>query len=177
MSTYLEEIKTSMDFLAKDPKTIFLGYNVRCGYKGGKTLTNVNEQQLIETPVAEGLMMSMAVGLSIAGFKPVVYFERYDFILNAVDAIVNHLDKIQVMSKNQYKPKVIIRVVEGNKNNPLFTGITHTSNYTEAFKNMVNFPVVELSTKSNIQLAYKDAYNSNSSYMIIEKKDLYNENI
>ena len=65
-------------------------------------------------------------------------------MLNALDAIVNHLDKIGTMSQGQFRPAVILRVVVGNQHKPLYTGATHTQDFTEAVRRMVNFPVVTL---------------------------------
>jgi len=173
--TYKECIIKSTDKLAKNPAVIFLGYNVKIGMAGG-TLKNVPEDQLFETPVAENLMSGIAIGLSLEGFIPVVYYERFDFILNALDAIVNHLDKIEKISKGEFKPKVIFRVVVGMKNKPFYTGITHTQDFTEAMKRMVSFPIIKL-TKDNIEETYQKAIDSKQSIMIIEEKELYEEQI
>ena len=171
---YIDIIKQSMDFLGTDNKTIFIGYNVKFGSMGNKTLTDINKNQLIETPVAENLMMGLCIGMALEGYKPIIYFERFDFILNALDSIVNHLDKFKNISNNEYNPKVIIRVVQGNKINPLYTGDTHTQDFTEALKNLVSFNVVKLTDKNKILETYKNAYYSNMSSVIIEEKDLYN---
>lgn len=170
--TYKECLIESMDMLCKDNKTLFVGYNVKYGRANG-TLVNVDEKKLIETPVAENLMMGMSIGLSINGYKPVVYFERFDFILNAMDAMVNHLDKLKDISNEEYDPKVIIRVVIGGSKKPLFTGITHTQDFTEAIIKMVKFPVIKLENKEKINQYYTFAYNCNTSVMLIEERDLY----
>lgn len=172
---YKDALQQSMELLSTDTKRVFLGYNVRCGSKANGTLKNVNENQLIETPVAENLMMGMAIGMSIKGYKPVVYFERFDFILNALDSIVNHLDKMKEISKNEYDPSVIIRVVIGGSKNPLFTGITHTQDYTEAIKKMVSFPVIKLENSSDIIKYYEFAHLTNNSIMLIEERDRYGQ--
>jgi pyruvate/2-oxoglutarate/acetoin dehydrogenase E1 component len=174
--TYKESLTTSMDLLAMDPKTVFVGYNVRRGSMANGTLVNVPKKQLIETPVAENLMMGMAVGLSLEGFLPVVYFERFDFILNAMDAIINHLDKLAVLSTGQFKPKVIIRIVVG-ANAPLFTGPTHTQDFTEALRKLVSFPVIQLASlhprDGQPTTIYGNALASPTSTAIVEYRELY----
>jgi len=152
---YKKELIKPMDFLACDPKTVFIGYGVKYGGKAAGTLININEDQLIETPVAEGLMLSMAIGLSLEGFKPIVFYERFDFIMNAMDALVNHLDKIKKLSYGEYDPKVIIRCVVGGKKIPFFTGMTHTQDFTSAIKNLVLFPVVKLTKPEQIYPEYE----------------------
>jgi len=173
MNNYKEAIKHSMDFLAEDPKSVFIGYGVKTGTKGGGFFSDIPEDQLIETPIAEGLMLSMAMGLSLEGFKPIVFYERFDFIMNAMDALVNHLDKMSIISKGEYAPKVIIRCVVGGKATPFFTGVTHTRDHTEALRKMVGFPVLKPSTKEEVVEAYKQAYESPLSHIIVEEKDWY----
>lgn len=173
--TYKDSLKLAMETLAADPATVFIGYNVRHGSKANGTLVNVSEGQLIETPVAENLMAGMAIGMSLEGFKPVVYFERFDFITNALDAIVNHLDKLKTLSDGQFDPKVLIRVVVGNTKNPLFTGPTHTQDFTDAMRKLVSFPVVQLVPGRSMtpEQAYTCALRSPWSTMLVEYKDHY----
>jgi len=95
---YKDAIKQSMEMLAENENTIFLGYNIRYGSKAYGTLTNISNNKKIETPVAENLMVGLATGLALEGYRPIIYFERHDFMLNALDGIVNHLSKIERMS-------------------------------------------------------------------------------
>lgn len=177
--TYKESITQAMSDLARDPLVRFIGYGVRVGGRAAGTLAGVNESQLIETPVAENLMVGLATGMALAGLRPVVYIERMDFILNAMDAIVNHLDKIHVLSQGQFHPTVILRVVVGNRNKPLYTGVTHTQDFLEPLSKMVSFPVLGLTTSEQIQPQYRKAYeamtaadSTRSSSILVEYKDL-----
>jgi len=169
---YKEALKLSMEKLADDPLVRFVGYNTLFGRANG-TLVNVTDDQCVETTVAENLMAGMAIGLSITGYKPIVYIERCDFIFNALDAIVNHLDKIEEMSKGEYAPKVVIRIVIGAKKNPLFTGITHTQDYTEVLQRLVSFPVIKVITSQEVIDTYDKVNEWKSSYIILEERDLY----
>lgn len=137
--TYKESITQAMTDLAADPAVCFIGYGIRYGKAMG-TLKNVSEDQLIETPVAENLMVGLAIGLSLRGKKPVVFIERADFLLNALDAIVNHLTKIELMSRGQFKPSAILRIIVGNKTKPLFTGETHTQDFRDELHMLANHP-------------------------------------
>lgn len=177
---YKEAIIAASDELAKNPKSIFLGYNVKKGKANG-TFKNIPENQLFETPVAENLMLGIATGLSLEGRIPVVYIERFDFILNALDAIVNHLEKINPMSQGEFKPAVIIKVAIGIKNKPLYSGMTHTQDFTEAMTKLLSFPVIKLEKDANhIRKVYKTAESLmelGQSFMIIEEKELYDEQV
>ena len=174
--SYKDQLTIAMNKLASEPKTRFIGYGVKIGGQAAGTLKQVDPSQLIETPVAENLMASMAIGLSLKGLKPVVFIERMDFILNALDAIVNHLDKIKLMSRGEFSPAVIFRVVVGNKTKPLFTGATHTQDFSRAIGQMVNFPVIGLRHAEQVQPGYDMALTNmagGNSTMLIEYKDLY----
>jgi len=171
---YKEALIHSMGAMAADPATCFIGYGVKYGGKAMGTLRNVPENQLVETPVAENLMVGVAIGMALKGRKPVVFIERFDFILNAADAIVNHLDKINLISRGEFAPNIIIRVVAGNRNKPLFTGETHVQDFSAAFRAMVGFPVLQCRSAEEVTANYRDAFAglSRQSSMLIEYKDL-----
>jgi pyruvate/2-oxoglutarate/acetoin dehydrogenase E1 component len=170
---YQEAVKQSMEMLAGNENTIFIGYNINFGSKAWDTLKDISNDQKIESPVAENLMMGLAMGMSLEGFIPIVFFERHDFMLIALDAIVNHLCKIESMSQGQFKLPLIIRCVIGGKK-PLNAGPQHTQDFTEVFKLLMNFPIYEPKTASEVLEAYKKAENTLGPVMIIEQKDLYN---
>jgi len=171
--TYKGQLTAAMNLLAADTSTRFIGYGVKIGGRAAGTLSTVPDCQLVETPVAENLMVGLATGMSLAGLKPIVFIERMDFILNALDAIVNHLGAAQHISCNQFKPAAILRVVIGNKSKPLYTGPTHTQDFTKALREMIDFPIVELK-KENVVSEYQSALDRLSvgtSTMLVERKD------
>lgn len=172
MEGYRAAICKAMLDLAQDDRRRFVGYNVKCGRAGG-TLDGVPEYQLVETPVAENLMAGIAIGLSLTGYKPVLYFERMDFIMNAMDAIVNHLDKLDELSDGQFSPKIIIRCVVGNRDKPLFTGPTHTQNFSEAMRHLVRFRIIEADNVPMLEWAYRRSAPGTETVLIAEFKDLY----
>ena len=169
---YGEAIKKSMDLLALEPNTLFLGYNINFGSQGYGTLKDVPFEKKIETPVAENLMIGLAMGLSLEGFKPVVFFERHDFMLNASDGLVNHLDKIEQLSHGEFKMPVIVRAVVGAEK-PLNPGLQHTQNFTNIFKEILNFPVYSPRNASEVLRDYEKAMMETGPVMIVEKRDLY----
>jgi pyruvate/2-oxoglutarate/acetoin dehydrogenase E1 component len=172
--TYKEAIIAEMTDLARDPDRVFVGYGLRKGRAAG-TLNAAAESQIIECPVAENLMVGVAIGLSLRGKKPVVFVERADFLVHALDAIVNHLDKIAALSRGEFKPAVILRVVVGNRINPLFTGATHTQDLAPGLRNMVGFPVWSAPSVDTISVGYSFAKTNQEdgvSTAVFEYKDL-----
>ena len=168
--TYKDAVNIAMKELA-ELGAIFIGYNVARGDAMG-TLKDVPSDQKIETPVAENLMAGLAIGMSFEGFLPVVYFERHDFMLVAMDAIVNHIDKIERISHGEYKVPVIIRAVTADAG-PFYSGITHSQDFTNLLKTAVSFPVSDPKNGSEILKAFREAVASQRPAIIIERKSLY----
>lgn len=171
--TYKEAITAAMTELARDPLVSFYGYGLARGRAMG-TLAGVAAEQIVETPVAENLMMGLAIGAALTGKRPVVYFERADFLLCGADAIVNHLDKLDAMSLGEFIPAVIIRVTVGNTKKPLFTGETHTQDLSAVFSSMLKMPVYLLLNEAQVADVYAEARTEQKlgiSSMIFEYKD------
>ena len=90
---YADELTKAMDFLAKDPKTIFLGQAVEYpGTAMSNTLKNVPKKKLIEIPVAEEMQLGISNGLALNNFIPISIFPRWNFLLLATNQLINHLD-------------------------------------------------------------------------------------
>jgi len=167
---YHAAVTEAMEWLASRG-TIFVGYNVRHGSAYG-TLLNIPEEQRLETPVAENLMAGLAMGMSLEGFRPVLFFERHDFIYNALDALVNQMDKIPVISDGQFNFPVIIRAVVGGVK-PFYAGITHTSDLTAHLDGLLHFPVCLPRSAGEVLGAYQAAYGQEGPVLISELKDLH----
>jgi pyruvate dehydrogenase E1 component beta subunit len=171
---YKEEIFKGMELLNDHPKTIFIGQAVE--YKGTALTHQVKhfpKEKLLEMPVAEEFQAGVALGLAIEGYIPVSIYPRMNFIILAMNQIVNHLDKWEAMSVGQSKPKIIMKAVVGSQF-PLDPGHQHKANYTECFRSMcTNIDVVELLYGPDVMPAYERALNSDRSTLIIEHGDLY----
>ena len=167
---YKDAVENVMTKLGEEG-AVFIGYNVARGDAMG-TLKNVHAEQKIETPVAENLMMGLAIGMSFEGFKPVVYFERHDFMMVALDAIVNHLDKIERISHGEFKVPVIVRAVSADSG-PFYSGITHSQDFTAMLKTAVTIPVIEPTNGEEVVNAFRQAAMSDRPAIIIEKKSRY----
>ncbi len=169
--TYFDAVKSSMEMLAENWFTIFVGYNIKYSSAYG-SLKGVPEEQKLETPLAENLMAGLAMGMSLEGYRPILFFERHDFILNAIDAIVNTLDIIDIISDGQYKMPVVIKAVVGGVK-PFYAGLTHTNDLSKQIRSMVSFPVYTPFTARQILTVYKEAKVTMSPIMISERKELY----
>ena len=179
---YKNEIIRSMEWLAEKDDTIFLGQAVK--YSGNamyNTTKTVPEGKLVELPVFEDVQMGMSMGMALEGFVPITSYRRFDFLICATNQLVNHLDKITIMSEGQFKPRVIIRTSIGSRI-PLDAGEQHTQDHTQAYRNLLKrVDVVILEESDDIFPAFKHAYERQplSKYdslvtLLIEWGDHYN---
>ncbi len=178
LMTYKKELIRSMNYLSKNPKTIFLGQSVSFpGNSMYNTLVGVPSKKKIELPVFEDVQMGLSIGLALEGFIPVSCFPRFDFLILAFNQLVNHLDKIRYMSRNEMRPQVIIRTAVGAKK-PLDGGPQHTQDYSRIFKNVLSeVKVIKLEDKNKIFQTFKTIIKDKNkhSYLIIENGDMFNK--
>ena len=171
--TYSGEVRKAMNFLSEDERVLFIGQTVEYGgSRFTKDLSEIVSSKKLELPVAEELQMGMSIGLALEGIVPVSIFPRFDFLLLGMNQLVNHLDKIKEMSKNEFNPKIIIRTIIGGKNP--YPGPQHCQDYTFEFKSLLkNIYVKKLEKINEIFPEYKKALKREGSSLLIELGDLY----
>ncbi len=152
-----------------DAGAIFIGQGV--AYDGVATfdsLEGVPMSQRIETPVVEELQLGMGIGMALQGFLPVLVYPRIDFMLRAMDQLVNHLDKLEEMSRGQFRPKVIIRTRVGSRT-PLDPGPQHSQDHARAFSLMLtNVDIIMIRHPAAIMDLYRAALGSVRSSLVVE---------
>ena len=172
---YKNELIRSMEWLGDKDDTIFLGQAVK--YSGNAMF---NTTKTI-SDVFEDVQMGMSLGMALDGMVPITCYPRFDFLICATNQLVNHLDKISIISKGQFQPRIIVRTSIGSRV-PLDAGEQHTQDHTLAFKNLLKrVEVVVLDESEDIFPAFKHAYERKpkSKYdslvtLIVEWGDHYN---
>lgn len=161
-----------MALLAGHPKTLFVGQSVRYGGQAMyPTFEDVPMEKRIEMPVVEDFQMGYCTGLALQGYLPVCIFPRMDFLLLALNQLVNHLDKIPAFSA--YRPKVIIRTAVG-ATKPLNPGPQHTQDHTESLRLMLKtVDVVSLMEPGTVVQHYERALKSEKSVVMVEYREFY----
>jgi pyruvate/2-oxoglutarate/acetoin dehydrogenase E1 component len=176
---YNDELKKAMNWLSHQDKIMILGQAVCYAGTGCyDSLIEIPSNKKMEFPVAENFQIGFSTGMAINGIIPVSVFPRWNFLLCAADQIVNHLDKMILMSDGKCKPKVIIRVAVGSET-PIDPQDQHKGNFSEAFRLMCKtINIVELKEPSDILPAYQKAYNRDDgiSTILVEFPD-YGKNI
>ena len=156
--------------------TLFLGQaTLFSGHSISGTLEGVPKDKLVELPVMEEAQMGICTGLSLEGYVPVSIYPRFNFMMLAINQLVNHIDKMKEMTKGMLIPKVIVRVAVG-ASKPLDGGSQHTQDFTESIKHMLtDTKLVELTEPEQIFPAFKEAYNRDGSTVLVEWGDFYAE--
>ena len=116
--TYREALNQALrEEMERDPTVFLLGEDV--GLYGGSfkvtdgLLAEFGSERVIDTPIAEGSIVGMAVGAAMAGLRPVVELMTVNFALLAMDQIVNHAAKIRYMFGGKAKVPMVIRAPGG----------------------------------------------------------------
>lgn len=91
---YSLAIREALDQTMEEDKSVFLiGQGVKSPWYVGNTTTDLLDkygpERVIDTPVSENAVTGAAVGAAIAGMRPVVVHPRMDFMLYAIDPIIN----------------------------------------------------------------------------------------
>ncbi|WP_440652093.1 hypothetical protein [Candidatus Pelagibacter sp. HIMB1542] len=175
--SYLKEIQKSMKFLAKNKNVIFLGQSVV--YPGSSifvSLKDVPKSKKIEIPVMEEVQTGMAIGMALNGYIPVSCYPRFDFLILAANQLTNHLDKIDYLTNNNFKSKIIIRTMIGSTK-PLNAGLQHTQDHTNALKKLMQYSeVIKLNREDEIFDKYTNALskkNKKKVFIFIEDGNKY----
>ncbi len=172
--SYFKEVTNAMAWLGKQKNTIFLGQSV--AYPGNalyRTLADVPMSKRIEMPVFEDTQMGISIGLALGGNLPISIFPRMDFLICAMNQLVNHLDKLEEFTHGEYSAKIIIRTCVGSKI-PLDPGVQHSGDYTWSLKMLLNnIDVVKLTEPKQVLPAYKKAYENEKSTVVVEMGELY----
>ena len=111
----------------------------------------------------------------MAGKFAVTFYPRWDFVICSTNQLVNHVDKIGLMSQGKWQPNMIIRLGKGS-DKPLDPGHQHRGNYFEEFKSMCpNIKFWNLKSHLEIESIYKNAYTEGGINVIVEYPELYYE--
>ena len=165
-----------MEYLATDDRTLFLGQAVAVPGTGmSNTLKDISKEKLIELPVAEEMQMGISLGMALNGNIPISIYPRWNFLLCAVNQLINHVDKLSTMSN--YKANVIIRTSIGSER-PLHPQCQHVGDFTKAFQMICKtIEIIRLDEPNQIFPAYEKALlrDDNRSTILVEWGDYYTE--
>lgn len=173
-SRYKDALINAMTFLGEQTDTIFIGQQTLFpGNPMSTTLGNVPKTKIIELPVMEDSQMGMSLGMAMTGDFVISFYPRWDFLICATNQLLNHLDKIKLMSNNQFNPNIIIRLGKGS-DNPIDPGHQHKGDYFSEYQSLCrNITFHNLLSHEIIEDKYKYAYDKGGIHVIVEYPQLY----
>jgi len=173
---YKDALTNAMSILGKKEDTVFIGQQILFpGNPMSTTLGEVPKSKMIELPVMEESQMGMSLGMAMAGKFVITFYPRWDFIICATNQLVNHVDKIGLMSKGDWKPNMIIRLGKGS-DKPLDPGHQHRGNYIEEYRKLCpNIEFYDLKKWDSIEDLYEYCYENGGINVIVEYPELYYE--
>jgi pyruvate dehydrogenase E1 component beta subunit len=103
--------------LARDPDVLLFGEDV--GHYGGVFRATeglqkeFGEERVFDTPLAESGIGGLAIGLSVAGFRPVAEIQFIGFIFEAMDSICGQASRLRFRSGGRYHAPITFRAPFG----------------------------------------------------------------
>ena len=135
-------------------------------------LEEFGAKRVVDTPIAEEVVCGIATGSALVGLRPVVEIMTINFILLAMDMILNHAAKYRYMSGGQLKVPIIIRTPGGGG---LQQAAQHSQSMETLFTNCAGLKVVMPSTPSDHKGLLIESIREDNPVIFIENLNLYNE--
>jgi pyruvate dehydrogenase E1 component beta subunit len=93
--TYVQALNEALhQMIEKDKRVFLIGQGVNSPWYAGQSTIGLVErfgpERIFDTPVSENAITGTAVGAALAGMRPILFHARMDFMLYAMDQIVNH---------------------------------------------------------------------------------------
>ena len=116
---YREAIRDALaEEMRRDSDVFLIGEDLRDpwggAYKVTVNLTNeFGPKRVMNTPIAEEGIVSTALGAALTGLRPVVELQYIDFVMRAMDAVVNQVAKVRYMTGGQVRVPLVIRAQGG----------------------------------------------------------------
>jgi acetoin:2,6-dichlorophenolindophenol oxidoreductase subunit beta len=134
-------------------------------------LEEFGHDRIRNTPISEAVIVGAGVGAAVTGTKMVVEMQYVDFILNAMDQLINQAAKIRYMSGGKASVPLVIRAQQGSGRG---NGAQHSQNLEALFCHMRGLKVVMPSTPYDAKGLLKTAIRDNNPVVFLEHKVLYN---
>ena len=127
-------------------------------------------RRVIDTPLAESGIIGTAIGLAMAGFRPVCEIQFDGFVFPGFDQITSQLAKITNRHEGALRMPVVIRIPYGGH----IGAIEHHQESPEAyFTHTPGLRVVSPSTPHDAYWMIQDAVRSDDPVIFLEPKSRY----
>jgi 2-oxoisovalerate dehydrogenase E1 component beta subunit len=173
--TYIDAITTALaEEMRRDERVFIIGEDV--GVMGGvfKATKGLFEEfgpeRVMDSPLAEGIIVSASIGAALAGMRPVPEIQFVDFITPAMDAITQQAAKLRYRSAGTQTCPFTLRVCYGGG---VSGGLYHSQTNTTWFAHEPGLRVLAPSTPYDAKGMLKAAIRDDNPVIYFEHKKLY----
>ena len=173
--TYISAITEALqEEMRRDERVFIIGEDV--GVEGGvfKATKGLYEEfgaeRVIDSPLAEGVIVSASIGAALAGLKPVPEIQFSDFITPAMDALTQQAAKLRYRSGGTQTCPLTLRVCYGGG---VGGGLYHSQTNTTWFAHEPGLVVVAPGTVADAKGMLKAAIRQDDPVIYFEHKKLY----
>ena len=173
--TYRDAIRETLrEALLENNKVFIMGEDIGA-YGGAYAVTRgfideFGEKRIIDSPIAESVMIGAGIGAAMAGLHPVIEIMTINFSLLASDQIVNSAAKLRYMSGGQVSVPLIIRTVSGGGN---MLGASHSQSLEGWYANVPGLKVVVPATPYDARGLLRTAFKDENPVIFVEHSLLY----
>ncbi|KKC30749.1 alpha-ketoacid dehydrogenase subunit beta [Caldanaerobacter subterraneus] len=171
---YIEALAEAIkEEFERDPNVFMMGEDI--GIYGGafgvtKGMYPKYKDKLIETPISEASIVGAGVGAALAGMRPIVEIMFSDFMMDAMEWIVNQAAKLRYMTGGQLKVPLVIRSPMGSGTG---TAAQHSQSLPAMFAHIPGLKVVMPATPYDVKGLFKAAVRDDNPVIFFEHKLLY----
>ena len=164
-----------MEEMARDENVVLFGEDV-ADYGGafgvtGELLNIFSRDRVFNTSISESAIVGAAVGMAMAGLKPVAEIMYSDFILQAMDQIGNQAAKWSYMSGGQTSVPILLRTTTGGGKG--YAG-QHSQSLEAIAAHMPGLIVIAPSSPYDVKGLIKASIRSANPVIFFEHQLLYN---
>ena len=151
--TLIEAVTQALAYeLKRDSEVIIIGEDV--GVNGGVFRATAGLQihfgadRVLDTPLAENMLIGMSVGMAAQGLKPVVEIQFLGFLYSGLDQIISHASRIRNRTRGRLTCPLVIRT-------PFGAGIHPPEHHSESTEALVaHIPGIRVVVPSTPARAY-----------------------
>ena len=116
--TFVEAVReATAQIMAADKNVILIGEGVpdpKCVFGTTKDLQKEFPDRVFDMPISENALTGACVGMAVTGLRPIIVHQRIDFMLYAMDQIVNNAAKwFSMFGGNAGTCPMVIRCIVG----------------------------------------------------------------
>jgi len=173
--TYCEALNETLhELMAEDDRIVLMGACcVSSPWYVGGTCDGIQEKfpdRVIDGPVSENGMTGMAVGMAIAGMRPIVVFPRMDFMLYAMDPIINQAAKWHFMSGGRSKVPIVFWSIINRGGSQ---AAQHSQDFRWIFRGIAGLKCYEGVGSDAVRIALRKAVEDDNPSMFFDNRDYY----